>query len=516
MSYPKKIIKIAPVGYNPDQPQQDATEWEVGVNMTTSANVTVTVPGWTNVYANVANDANNANTIVALNNVEIAGTNFWVYHMPANSWVVTGNTHTDVTHANGWSNVSTPSYWTSGVLNGLPFVNNRIDPPAYWDGDTANNFVTLPDWDAGARCRRMVAHKNYLFALGIENNSGIFPEMVAWSDAAAPGTIPTSWTAAANTDAGSTILAETGGEIVTAKSLRDILVIYKQTATYSARYIGGNEIFSFDTLFTNKGAMGTHCVADINGSHFVVGDGDIYITDGTQYKSVADGFVKSTLFGQLTANTVDQVFVFYKPATHSVQINFPSLGSDQVDTALEYNLNDGKWGIRELNPMYPVTAAIGYISESSEATYWDDANTEWNSVGTFWNTRAFSTAATAVVYGGTQLYKGETGTTKNGDPLNFTAIVTNIDFEDVSRVKYVKALYPSLYGEPGTVVNFRVGSSKSIDGTITWSGTIPFVVGVDDRVECRVMGKVIAIEVKTAGQVMLNSISIEADMRGYR
>lgn len=515
MSYPKKIIKIEPAGYNPDQPPQDATQWEIGVNMTTSAGKTITVPGWSRVYGNVMSNANNSNSIMALTNIEVGTSNFWVYHTPAESWVVTGSTHSNV--SNGWSsNITDPSWWTSGVLNGLAFVNNRADPPAYWDGDVANNFVTLPDWDASARCRRMVAHKNYLFALGIENSSGVFPEMVAWSDSATPGTIPQSWTAAANTDAGSAILAETGGEIVTAKSLRDMLVIYKQTATYSARYIGGNEVFAFDTLFTNKGALGTHSVCDINGSHFVVGDGSIYITDGTQYKDVADGFVKSVLFGQLTSNTSNKLFVFYKPATHSVQINFASLGSANVDTALEYNLNDNKWGIRELSPMHPTTAAIGYVSDDEESGYWNDANTEWDSVSVFWNTRNYSTAASSVVYGATQLYKGEIGETKNGEALNFTGIVTNIDFEDPSRVKYVKALYPSMYGEPGTVVNFRIGTSKSVDGTITWSSVIPFTLGTDDRVECRVQGKVIAIEVKTAGQVMINSISLEADMRGYR
>jgi hypothetical protein len=362
----------------------------------------------------------------------------------------------------------------------------------------------------------MVAHKNYLFALGIENNTGVYPEQIAWSDAAPPGEVPQSWTASATTDAGSTILAESGGAIVTAKSLRDTLIIYKQRATYSCRYIGGESIFQFDTLFTNKGALNAHSVADINGAHFVVGDGSVYITDGTQYQDIADGFVKSTLFGQLTSNTVDQLFVIYKPSTHSVQVNFPALGSNTVDTCLEYNLNDKLWGSRELNPMNPVTAAIGIVSDETSSGYWNDANTAWDDNNVFWNTRNFSTAATSIVYASEKLYKGEIGATKNGASILFTGILTNIDFEDPSRVKYVKAIYPSIYGEPGTIVNFRIGSSKSVDGSISWSGSIPYEVGVDDRVECRVQGKQISIEISTTGQILLNSIALEADMRGYR
>ena len=517
MSYPKKIIKLEPAGYNPDQPTQDGTQWEVGTNMTSSAGKTITVPGWTQVYGNTFNNVSNAQKIQALENLETSASNFWVYHGCANSWVVVGDTHTDITIANGWSsNVTTPTYWSSGVLNGITFVNNRVDKPAYWDGNTSNKLVTLPDWSSTARTYKMVAHKNYLFALGIENNTGVYPVQIAWSDAAPPGEVPQSWTASATTDAGSTILAESGGAIVTAKSLRDTLIIYKQRATYSCRYIGGESIFQFDTLFTNKGALNAHSVADINGAHFVVGDGSVYITDGTQYQDIADGFVKSTLFGQLTSNTVDQLFVIYKPSTHSVQVNFPALGSNTVDTCLEYNLNDKLWGSRELNPMNPVTAAIGIVSDETSSGYWNDANTAWDDNNVFWNTRNFSTAATSIVYASEKLYKGEIGATKNGASILFTGILTNIDFEDPSRVKYVKAIYPSIYGEPGTIVNFRIGSSKSVDGSISWSGSIPYEVGVDDRVECRVQGKQISIEISTTGQILLNSIALEADMRGYR
>lgn len=518
MSYPKKVIKIEPAGYNPDQPQDDAKFWEVAVNMSTSAGKTVSVPGWARIYGNVFSNPNNSNTIVALTNLESNSVNYWVYHTPANSGCVQSSSHTDITIAAGWSsNVTDPSWWTSGVLNGVAFVNNRVDPPAYWAANTSAKFATLPDWDSNARARRMVAHKNFLFALGIENSSGIYPEMVAWSDSAAPGTIPQAWTANSTTDAGSTILAETGGEIVTAKSLRDILIIYKQFACYSCRYIGGNDIFAFDTLFTNRGALGTHSVADIGGAHFVVGDGDVYITDGSSYKSVADGFIKSALFGQLNSNTYNQLFVTYKPTTHSVQVNFPSLGANTVDTCLEYNLNDGLWGSKELSPLAPSTAAIGYVSDEVESGLWDEANTAWDTANsTYWNARSYSTAASSMVYGSTQLYKGDYGDTKDGSQLTFRGIVTNISFEDPSRVKYVKALYPSIYGEPGAVVNFRVGSSKSIDGSISWSDTIPFTIGTSERVECRVMGKLIAIEVSSTSQVMINSITLEADMRGYR
>ena len=515
MSYPKKIIKIEPSGYNPEQPAQDATEWEVAMNMTSSAGVTVTVPGWSMIYGNVQNNVNNANTIMALDNVEIAGANYWVYHTPVASWVVTGNTHSNVTNA--WSSPATdPSYWTSGILNGIPFVNNRLDPPKYWSGNTSDTFKPLPDWDSGTRCRRMINHKNYLFALGIEDNTGIYPEMLKWSDAAAPGQIPQSWTASASTDAGEATLAESGGELISAVSLRDILLIYKQNATYSCRFIGGNEIFKFDTLFTNKGAMNSHSVVDINGGHFVVGSGDIYISDGAQYKSVADGKVKSILYNQLTSNTVNKVFVTYKPSTHTVQINYPSFGSEEVDTALEYNLNDGKWGIRDLSPMNPSTASSGFVSSDSDSQYWNDANTVWDDTTTYWNSKSGLDAATSLVYGGTKIYRGDYGNSKDGSDLEFVAMVTNIDFEDASRIKYVKALYPSIYGEPGTVVNFRIGSAMSVDGTVTWTNDLPFVLGTDNKVECRVMGKCFNIQVTTKGQIMINNISLEADMRGYR
>lgn len=518
MSNPKKIIKLTPSGYFPDQPKQDGTQFEVARNMTTSAGVPVSVGGWQNVYANVRTLANNTDPVIFLTNVEVEGVNYWMYHTPNSSWVVTGTDHTDITVANGFSQVvDNPSNWTGGVLNGIAFVNNFIEPPMYWDGSTSSDMEYLPDFPAGTRCRRMVAHKNYLFALGIEGPSGVFPEMIAWSDSAAPGEIPQSWTPAADSDAGAVILAETAGELVTALSLRDILLIYKKKAIYSARFIGGNEIFQFDTLFTNRGALGTHSVCSTGISHFVVGDGDVYITDGSQFQSIADGKIKSLLFGQLNANNVDQLFTVYKPFTNSVEVCFPSLGSERVDTCLEYNLNDGTWGSKELFPMNPLCAAIGYVSdESSNTEVWDDADFEWDTRNIFWNARTFSTAASSIVYGAEQLYKGDFGYTKNGDPLTFTGIITNIDFEDPSVIKHVKALYPSIYGEPGQIVNFRVGACMAVDGPIQWSSTLPYELGSDDAVHCRVMGKLIALEITATNPILLNSISLEADRRGYR
>ena len=93
-------------------------------------------------------------------------------------------------------------------------------------------------------------------------------------------------------------LSETPGAILDGLALRDTLQIYKEDAIYAATYTGrgfANLIFNFRLVSATHGLYARNCVADIGGRHFFVGDGDIFLYDGTNFQSIADERVKDLL-----------------------------------------------------------------------------------------------------------------------------------------------------------------------------------------------------------------------------
>ena len=109
----------------------------------------------------------------------------------------------------------------------MPVFNNGIDDPFYWDGVVTNICLPLPDWPALTKCKAMRSFKYHLFAMDITQNSIRDQDLVLWSDAADPNTIPQSWTPGPDNDAGSNTLSATEGAIIDAEKLRDQFVIYK-------------------------------------------------------------------------------------------------------------------------------------------------------------------------------------------------------------------------------------------------------------------------------------------------
>ena len=73
--------------------------------------------------------------------------------------------------------------------------------PIYWSDESGvvNNCVPLPwhiteeTWeDAGKSCRVLASHKNFLFALGMQEGMNEYRDKVWWSHPAEPDGIPFS------------------------------------------------------------------------------------------------------------------------------------------------------------------------------------------------------------------------------------------------------------------------------------------------------------------------------------
>lgn len=520
MSYPKKIIKLRPGrGIANDLPAFEADEnfYTTGRNVHFRQGFAGRSTGHAQVYTGTQA------TIRNLLNMQAGGQNFWLYFGINTIYAVTGSTHTNVTPGAGLLNATTANMWTTGLLNGVPFANNGLDVPYYWTGDTGTDFVALPGWPAGQTCKAMRAFKNHLFAMDITTGAGDFPMRIAWSAAAAAGTVPTTWTAAATNEAGDTSLSATPGPIVDAEALRNSLAVYKSHSAFTAEYVGGQNIYAFRPLSITVGALNRHCIANINGAHLLVGDGDVVVTDGNSVTSVIDRRMRLFLYNQLDQTNFGAMFCVAHKRQNEVWIFFPSSGNTFCDLALVWDASGGGWGVREV-PLIS-HAAVGIVNDTAPSETWDADSGTWDSDNTVWNQQAFSSAIESLVLGkpndstptSSLFLQVDLGDTFAGTNIEASIGKYSMPFDEPERVKFVRKVVPLVKAATGTAIMVRVGTQMTAEGAISWGVEQTFTVGTSQHVDVLAMGKFISVEFRSTGvnPWTLTGFDIEGEIRGY-
>ena len=264
---------------------------------------------------------------------------YWFYGGATKIYRTDGTTHTDFTRTSGGdyaTNLTTVGNWTGTVYNGLPILCNGVDDPQALATTTATEFSDLPNWVASTTCKTIKAFGNYLMALNLTESGTEFPNKVRWGDAAENFSFPSTWTAASTNDAGEVTIGDESDFIVDGLALKQSFVIYKENSTWLAQYIGGNLVFSFQKLFNDTGVLSRNCVAEFDGKHFVVTQGDLVVHDGVRKQSVATDLVKKELFDNINDAYYNLTFVAHNVQQTEMWVCYPSIGSQYCNKAVSY------------------------------------------------------------------------------------------------------------------------------------------------------------------------------------
>lgn len=514
MSYPKQLLRLSPTkGLALDLPANEIAE-----TFYTGASNVIFRDGFAQRIAGEreAYTQNTLDPVFHLLNVRAPGgiteSNFWlVCGLDEVDALETSNV-TDIT-GTALTAVTSSWQWSSTLLNNLPVLNNTLDPPRYWTGDVGTPLADLPDWPAGTICKSVAAFKYHIFAFDIDGPSGHFESQMLWSDAAAPGAIPTSWTASATNEAGDAILADTPGPIMCGLPLGGSLLVFKRSSTYSVEYVGGEEVFSVRLLDAARGALTRHAVADIGGLLFVVGDGDVWLTDGTNWRSIAFGRVKLYLFSQLDQANYENLHVIYHRSRNEVRIRYPVTGNTYASEELVYSVSADTWGLRTI--VDGTCAAVGIVNDTAPDESWDGDPDVWDGDSSAWNSANFSLAVEQLVTGSDSpdIILNDTE-----DAVSRAATLTRHDLSmgDPERFKFVRRLHGRTNQTPGTLY-VRVGSRNSVTESITWNAEQE-LTPPDSFVNVRALGKFISAEVRSEDSDvwLFTSLDLEYEMRGYK
>lgn len=400
--------------------------------------------------------------------------------------------------------------WSSTLLNGIPVYTNGKDAAGFWNGNGATLCAPLTGWPVGQVCKAVVAFRFHIFALNVTNGGGAFENMVVWSDAAAPGALPTTWTPAASNEAGSTILADTPGRVVCGKPFSNQLFLYKPTSIYSAEYAGQQptNIFTFRPVSRNVGTLSPHCVVDLDTQHFVVGNDDVVLFDGVRVQSIADNRIKKYLAGQVDDTNALNSFVIRDLSKREVWVCVPESGNTFATVAHVYDERRDTWTTRDMfQTRYGTT---GLVQDAVVNDTWDADATTWDSDATAWDGGITNTKFQVVTAQVNQLYLEDTA-----DLVAVLGRVAKYDmvFDDDTQLKLTSRVWVEGSGAGLVGMLVRLGARNSTDTAITWG---PFVARASGGVPYEVNGRLISVEINqsTTDAWTVDRIQIEAVYNG--
>ena len=434
-------------------------------------------------------------------NVRQGTTNFWVYMGDDAVRVVDQNgVDTDITPAIYAGPVSA-SRTNSTIINGFPIQSFQQNPPTFWDKQAANICQPLPNWPANTTAQSIRAFKFFLFALNVTDSGNEFPDALLWSDAAEPGAVPDEWLPDPSNQAGTTQLSSTAGRIIDGLALRGQFIIYKDHATYTCNFTGGTFVFAFRKLFTTSGILSNNCVAEAEGSHIVLTDGDVIIHDGQNLRSLVDKTMRRFIFDQIDPDNFEASFVFNYRSAKEVWICFPTTGFTACNLAVVWNYAHNMLSIRALPEVW-AHATSGSVLAGGAALDWDGQTETWDIADGNWNraqfTGAFERALAAVPVstddGNSRLlFIDDTNSTREGNAVGGQITRESLDLNSPESFKYVRRIWPRITGSTGTIVGVRIGVQSHPTSGISWSPIQPFAVNIDEFLNFDRAGRYISV-----------------------
>lgn len=474
------INDIAKIGSIQDVPAYmlPPEAWTVALNMRYMDDGLETLEGWGQIFGTPG---------VAphfLLPVSTESNEFTLYTSLTKAFVYDGSTHTDITRTVGGDYTATDSSdWNGTILGGIPVLNNGKDVPQFWGPLTiATPLQPLTAWDTNKRAKVIRAFGPQLIAFNITDTGQNLPHRVLWSHTADPGTLPDSWDPSDPTkDTGEVDLPDVNtGKIVDALPLGNYMYIYKESAVWRMRFVGGQSIYDFgqSAWLQTPGLLGPRSVG-ITGDgtkHVFATQDDIMWHDGSNVQSILNRRQRRRLQNEMDQENYNRSFMMANPFNNEMWFCYPQAGSAQPDRALIMNYKfagNTEFVVTEADG---ITFRYGVVGNTSAtgAEIWDTGTDTWDDDTGPWQ-RFDRRRLLLASPDNTKIYAMGTSLTRDGETIStilrregLALIGKKRNGElivDHQRWKLFKRMWPKITGDD---VVIKFGYQTVVDGPITW------------------------------------------------
>lgn len=255
--------------------------------------------------------------------------------------------------------ITTDETWSHTQVAGMSVLARKGMRPYIRNVKTDINYNLMGgDWVATDTAAVARSFLDYIILLNITKGAVEYPTMVKWSNpveyGAATSTI--NWDPSnTNFVAGENVIGDLKTPIRDGGVLGNLFIIYAQDQVWLMEYTGSSFVFNFRRLFPTGGIINTNCWAEVEGKHFVFGENDLYVHDGSSKKSIADGRVRRRVFQTIDRTKQKNFFVLHDSVANLVYFCY-NTKADEVsfkDTkfcnkAAVYNYVDDTWSFMDL------------------------------------------------------------------------------------------------------------------------------------------------------------------------
>lgn len=268
-----------------------------------------------------------------------AGTQTKLYELAGTSW-------TD--RSTGTYTGSAESRWSFCQFGDTTVATNLADP---MQASTGTGFAPI----AGAPKAKVVVSAANNFVIAFNTNDATFGQNTdRWWCCAQND--QTSWTPNVSTSATTGRLVAVEGPIQAALPLGDFVVAYKQRAIFLGTYAGAPIVWQWNLVPGGEaGAVGPEAVCDIGGAHFIVGNDNFWIFDGSRPVPLGVGVLRQWFLNNSSPSYRYRTKAIYDRQTSRVSVFYPSQNSGGVcDARLVFHVGTKHWGRADVTAQAPL------------------------------------------------------------------------------------------------------------------------------------------------------------------
>jgi hypothetical protein len=367
----------------------------------------------------------------------------------------------------------------------------------------------------GYHAKIVRSHKDFLFALNLSEGAAELASSYRWSHPADTNGLPFTWDELDLTAvAGKASIGGNSGAIVDGLGLRDAFVIYSERAINVLDYVGGEFIWQRRTLTENHGLLAKNCIAEANGVHYFLSDGDILSNDGNSVQSILHKKLKSKLVSSIDATYYANSFAIVNPIAKEVWFCIPETGHILPSLAIIYNYVDGTTSLRSLAGNCSA-ATFGPILGAPVT--WSSSSDTWDTTVNAWNYDATSPFSKTIIATG-----------------NVDSAIYSLEVDDgvTAQNTVLERLSMAIAGQEGAIttqtvyphitcvgpVSIQLGSQSSVSAAVRWKPAVQFDPNTKRKVDIRTTGTLLSWRISSIGNYpfTLSGMDIEYVPNGTR